>query len=943
MDNAWAQVSRFENKDKVDADTLNTPIDQLASRTEYLKNKFSGIADDGASLVISGARLASDGDSLPEEGDVVYATPEGFMRAQAKMHLYDDFTAADSAFSIGILISKNNNEGNVLIYGRKLLSSIPVYKSGILQAGEEFRSGRYYLSATEPGKLTQAPGGPLIYVCSIHADSSDTDSFKGDDAIYVNPQFLDIGTSHVHRAYSLVARPAGDTDEAGHVLGYLPSSKNKEAPRLTFRGTWTSVNDVSYVFKLEDSSAWGTVKLTWTKDGNTESYASVTIPATGVYVELDNGLEVKVDFPAATEEYAWRTDLTEADRLWELEFPKAGRGWVGHSEQAIAAGTAVTVEGEITPVPYVCISGSWPTYDNTVTCLFPEKVYTKEITNTDASVTVDGVEYTFVDGDTTDTADTTDTTDTVIHRGTSMEETLLKLAKTFNSDREPAVFVIESNDATKATLVSTVEVVGGAVSTGSAVELPGTVDLMLAYDATYIALGGVLQDKTAYVPFTVGGLTFVIYATDASSAHPCTVPFGTRLVAHAYDYSPDGVYDYAMGLHPEVDYYFPPVPAQAAGLFVNGVEMEEATLFPTNPTYRIGHKTLHWLEEEEGKRPWPKGVTSHDDKVDPAVDKTMAFYFVVGFQCSTGPVTSLTPAPESPVKIYTYGTNDEARTGDLMIDVALDLESRNAGVTGCDVVKKVRGNKLLAGKVVEKIVAGDGISVISEAGEPIGQGVVTVSLAGNTRGSFDEIALENAKQEKIGLFPYVSLLGWSSSGNNIPTAFTLMTRVSDTLDPNSEYRMNIDLVVFGTAGYESPTQRAAGVQLEYNVLPDFTGKPNASLKDGLLVPSSVRSIAIPFGSSDGATYTYKAYDPFVATTDVNRKIEAGKLVHFSELPIPSPTEFASDKEKDIVLKPGYLVAIRISRSDLPTTSGESYDAYTSPIGFLATNWEIYKV
>lgn len=937
MDNAWAQVDRFENKDTVDADTLNTPIDQLSSRTEYLKAKLNNVADDGASLVIPGAQLVSDGDALPEIGDVVYATSTGFMRAQAKMHLYDDFTVADSAFTIGILISKSDATGDVLIYGRKLLKGIQgIYKSGIVQSGEEFCSGRYYLSATEPGKLSKAPGGPLIYVCSIQSDSELTDSFDGDDAIYVNPQFLDIGTSHVHRAYALVARPAGDVDANGNVIGYLPTSKNTNAPRLSFRGTWTSVNDVSYVFKLEDSSAWGAVKLTWTKDGAIDKHYEVEIPATGVFVALDNGLEVKVDFPKATGDKAWDS-LVEADRTWELTFPTAGKGWANHCVTAVASSeTPVSEDGAITPTPHVGFSGTWPANDNTITCLFPENVYNKEIGNTIASVTVGGVEYTFEDGD-------GESSDTVIYRGSTMEETLLRLAKVVNTDKDPTTFVISSDDATKATLVSTETIDSESPTAGEAIELPGAIPLMLIYDAEYLLLGGILQNKTAYVPFKIGGLDVVVYATDTSSSNPCTVELGTRLTAHAYDYAPDAVYDYVMGLHQEVDYYFPPIPAQAAGLFVNGVEMEESTLFPTNPTYKIGHDTLHWMEEEEGKRPWPKGVTTHDAVVAPAVDKTMAFYFVVGFQCATGPVTSLTPAPESPIKIYTYGTNESATTGDLMIDVTLDLESRNAGVVGCNVIKKIQGNRLLAGNVVEKIVAGDGISVISNAGEPTGQGTVTVSLAGNTRGSFDEIALENAKQEKIGLFPYVSLLGWSTSGNNIPSAFTLMTRVSDTLDPDSEYRMNVDLVVFGTGGYDSPTQRAAGVQLEYNVLPDFTGTPNASLKDGLLIPSAARSIAIPFGSKTGTGYVYKAYDPFVATTDVTREVEDGKLVHFSELPIPSPKEFASDKEKDIVLKPGYLVALRISRSSLPTASGESYDAYTSPIGFLATNWEIYKV
>jgi hypothetical protein len=47
---------------------------------------------------------------------------------------------------------------------------------------------------------------------------------------------------------------------------------------------------------------------------------------------------------------------------------------------------------------------------------------------------------------------------------------------------------------------------------------------------------------------------------------------------------------------------------------------------------------------------------------------------------------------------------------------------------------------------------------------------------------------------------------------------------------------------------------------------------------------------------------------------------------------------------DFVLKPGYLVAVRISRTDPPqTTVGASVSPYTGQIGFLSMEWTLEEV
>jgi hypothetical protein len=948
----WVQVEKLQDGESVNSEVLNTPIEQLASRTEYLKRRLGTIIENGiqSALILSDVDLdTEDLDSL-EVGMVVYKAEHGFRRAQAKMHLYDDYTADDSAFTIGILVAKTEKKGDVLIYGKLDIGEDPLLTvAGMLQDGEKFRSGRYYLSANEPGRITANPSGPLIYIGSFHSAATTSGEYAPGAFACINPQFMDIGTSHVHRAYPLVARPAGDLDGTS-VIGYLPSdhSADKHYPSLIFGGTWTSTPDVTYDFFLSESSAWGEVTLSWKKDGD-DSYKERVVPAPGVFIDLDNGLKVKVMFPDANSSHAFAAGSLElGERSWRLTFPWAGKGWVNHSVEAIAQRVAdASGSGEsspddelITPDIRAVFYGAWPDSDNTVFCAFPQSVREVSFPSEDdlTAYTVDGVTYEFVDAGYDESSLSGDVP---VVKGGTIAESLVNLAAAVNKGIPPSrARLLAHDDSVVEVSYDDAESSDGSSTGGSFDVVGGTIPLMVVYTADYELLRQVFTDVPTYAPIWLGGdFHVLVYAPEATTSHNYTCHPGTVLMATAYDYAPDAVYDYVMGLHQSVDFYYPPVPAQAAGLFVNGVEMENAALFPDNPTYCLGRKTIHWMEDDIEHLPWPYGITSHDDPVDPADDKTIAFYFIVGFQCASGPVTSIVPAPNSPIKVYTYGTNEAAYTGDLMIDADLDLKTVDAGVKGFNVPKRSKGGNLLTGPVVEKIKGGTGIVVTQEAGCPVGQGTVTISLDNGTlREHFNEVALENAKQEKLGLFPYISLLGWGT-GTNIPSAFTLMMRVPTSLDPDKNYQLQVRMTMFGALGYKSTAKRVAGIQMEYNILPDYTGDTHSSLKTGLIAPENPRVFTVPFGHIDGREYSYVAYDPFVASTeykDDSPEVVPDVKVPFTSLPIPSNEELPG-----VHLKPGYLVAIRISRTS-PSGVGGLYETgeYTGPIGFLSMEWTL---
>lgn len=958
----WVQVDKFQDGDSVNSETLNTPIDQLSSRTEYLKRKLASLKDDGfqSALVLSDVSLdASEADKM-SIGSVVYLDGEGGCKlAQAKMHLYDNFTADETAFTIGVLIDKNVKTGDVLIYGKLDIGDNPLLTaSGMLQSGEVFRAGRYYLSANEPGKITANPGGPVIYIGSFHSNKTTDNEFSLDAVACINPQFMDIGTSHVHRAYPLVARPAGHIKEEiidpntnkvkKNVIGYLPDShgsESKQYPSLIFGGTWTQKDGdrVNYRFVLSDSSSWGNVTLSWNKNNST-SYQSVEIPAPGVFVNLDNGLQVKVMFPGATSSNAF-SDLTEEEKIWNLTFPDAGKGWVNHEVTTIASVIGESQSQDSngnTPEMHALITGSLSDSDQDIYIAFPTDYTKKTLNPADLDkITIGSENYQFVTA-----GQSADSEYTPVAKAATVPESLKNLAETVNNSIEEAKVLF--NNKTLYVIGSVLYVNGSSVPRSKYGAdfnvIGGTIQLLIAYKDTYETIGTPIQTASStYTNIALGntGLKVLIYADNATSGNNYTCVEGTCLKATMrQDPLASAIYEYVMGLHQSIDYYFPPVPAQSAGLFVNGVEMENAALFPDNPTYTIGRKTIYWMEDDAEHLPWPAGITGHDDPVLPSDDKTMAFYFTVGFQGATGPVTSIVPAPNSPLKIYTYGTKETAYTGDLEIDAAFDFKVNDANIQGYNVAKQGAGGELLAGPVVEKIRAGNGLIVKEDPGCPKGQGTLTISLDNGTiRDQFSEIALENAKQEKIGLLPYISLLGWNGSYGNIPSAFTMMMRVPTNLDPAKDYQLNLKMTMFGTVGFSESKYKMAGIKLEYNILPDYTGDQHASLASGLIAPMSPRQINVPFGHVEGNDKVYTAYDPFVAATNADAEsLSDDVLVNFSNTPIPSSTEL-----NGVTLKPGYLVAIRISRTSPTNTGGSGYFEYRDPIGFLSLNWELDEV
>ena len=965
----WDNVSKFRDGDKLNAATLNIPIGQLGDRTAYLYERLKALVASGqmSAVVLTGVSLSQEEGKRPEKGNIVYydADTQTFAKAQATMSLYDDFRAADSAFTVGILSWTESTTGNVVVYGSMSLDST-LQMADMIESGETFRPGRYYLSANEAGRLTANPNGPRIYVCSL-AGTIVNGLFQ-DGLALVNPQFLDIGEAHIHRTAVLTARPAGTLS----AKGYLPIGDPDGTGQLSLRfsGTWTSDQEVTYQFWLANGEgSWPSgVMLNWREtynDGRTVA-SGIPVPGPDIEVPISNGLTAQLSLSGSTATSGY-AGLTVNQRTWpELIFPASGKGWLEHRPQAVLSRVASDGDSEGELKAHVAIRGKISPTPMQVYAQFPSLVQIlKAGTIEDGDVfEYDGITYVFVaDPD----------SDVVGHKvlvGPTLADSVHNLVVALNDSHENGFAVfdpsqagteaylvaidasdipVDSSDSSDAIFIEKREARAPESSSESTLyNVVGATNIMMVvHDVNSWILGtsAIAQDVASYTWHAIGDslAVMVFQDTQASNASSATIGRGDVMTGVINDDEPDALYDYAIGFERQIADCWPPIPPKSAALIVNGVEMDNKALLPDNPTVSFGRNTIHWFSDDDGRKPWPEAFVSRDEFIDPADDKTEVMHWVRGFQGATGPVTSLQAKDGSPLRIYGYGTDRVANTGDLEIDVALDFQMSNGGIPGFVVPKRMRNGRFISGAVVERVVGGAGVSVISRAGCPDGQGTVIVSLDdGSYHSQFLDIALENAEQAKIGMFPYIRLKGYANTITS-PSAFTATMRVPINL-PDGEYALRVMASVFGETGFTGAARRYGTVRFSYNILPDYTVVPGMeyrNLKTSLLKPNNDRIVNIPFGHPDDDGIVYNGFDPVQISTrdpDISSNIDDVIQVVLGEN-LPSRAEFYGQEGVSPVLKPGNLVGIRFARAVTPNDR----EAYTGPIGFINLSWTLMSI
>lgn len=964
MTRPWNAVHGYENGVPNDAEHLNTPIYELTSRTDYLYSVLSDMLAAGTLSSLTLPNVGLSATDSPVVGDVVYLDPitKLYVKALASMSAVDLFSSNTSCYAIGMLSAVSGSTGTVVTSGKITLASngSPWTVASLLQSGETFRNGPYYLSSLEAGKLTATPLGPAIYVGYFTANATDTT--KADFAI-LTPQYKDIKESHTHRPYKLFTQPVGTQT----VTGTLPTDTHSvhgfdpilpvtgHIPKLVIGGSWTGAEAAAYTLWLSNSTSsaraasvgtltFSNLYLRWESSDVLEgsgyvrvvSYDTVVAFGTkGLTACLENNTGADWDDPY-TPSYGDAPD----QRSWLITAPDQVVGWVANSNREVCTPHADAREYTliVRGGPYTA-AGSRSSEAIVAKCT---KMFTLTYT-TNATVgdilTMSGTNFEFV------SIGLPTGTNTPVRLGNDVEESATNLMNAILAlgltdvdvciDYGNSALMLGTIGANPTLTGSVWATIGVTAITGPG-SLTGGADFMV-YDSDHINL---VDGATHWA-----GAVYWTPVTLTNGLQVMAIPFNMagvdatdHIVAQSEYWDAEfaveangAKFKYLVATHQGLSQFYPPIPLESAVLVLNGVELDSTSLFGDG-TYKVGNSGIYWYDDAYGLVPWSRDWVSTDSPG--SYDLRMVFHSLRMGLGNFGLVTSIKPADGSPITLKQSGTNQDATTGDLQINIDLALQGKDAAEAGYQVVKAATGNALLRGPVVERIIAGPGVTVTQQAGAPAGQGTVTISAGAGFEGDFEEVALENAKQELVGMFPYIRLLDWTTGGStNIPTSF--IAKFVVPYNAAGQYQVLVYATVFGETAIPygpSPAAKNAGITFNYNIMPNEVG---STLVSGIIAPSSPRNCYIPLGVVPATPLPiYEAYAPMVVHNNSSEGPDVpGQLVQALGNPFPSVLESGIAG-----VQAGDIVAIQITRASTSQTP-----EYVNKVGFIKLRWKLVMI
>lgn len=199
-----AYINYLEANEKVLASTTNRPTQELAQRTDTLKERLD-TSDLGQAIILW---------DVPIEKDTVVGMPvywndknKQFECAYAEAVFseeYNEYVKSEKANCIGLIYKKESEtSGSIVLSGVVNLSDIQ-------DVFTEEGNGRFYLAA-EPGKLTYKILGVCVPVGTVIGKCGDCDDKY---RVCVNPVMNDLW-SHLHYAIDLVPKQVSTALEEG--------------------------------------------------------------------------------------------------------------------------------------------------------------------------------------------------------------------------------------------------------------------------------------------------------------------------------------------------------------------------------------------------------------------------------------------------------------------------------------------------------------------------------------------------------------------------------------------------------------------------------------------------------------------------------------------------------------------------------------------------------
>ena len=1052
----WVSVLGFANSENVTPDTLNRPIRQLTQRTDWLFNQLAAIGDGIQSVRLTDAVLTMGTAAEPVVGDFVYLDPvlRSYSKALASLTVSGNVyqTAGNPAYSVGLLVAKSGSTGVIALSGKVNLSDTEEWAlNTLLEPGETFRAGPYYLSPVTPGKMTANPENLSIYL-GYFADDADNPGNGG--YALLSPQYKDVGEAHLHRAFPLATQPAGTWDAYG-VYGFVPKSAEvayqgtatvigtgvltdtlagfaisnyvglvvhnvtaendssrsagvtqgvitandtstittgaaidwrvndeyyiEPRCRLVVYGDYSDVYDTTYTLTLTDSTGVTTigagypingtgfqeVYLKWVSSDATEGSGLVKLIGYEVPVPVGTkGLKAVLENALATMfNYVESDGNIVTRRQWVVEAPTQIVGWRARKFRQFCT-KAVAVDGlfslQVMGGPFT----NTPEELNTDFTVVMGNLYQLAWTTAPAdggTVTIGSTVYEF------------DTNGSVAAGHIAVPVAGLSAADAYAALLEVvlgqavtgthvAVDIANSRFAICLSPISQSVVLSGGYTGGTLTQVyAGTTSAiggamsLLVYDSnhnTLVPSATFWNSPAFYQPVTLTNglqLMFVPFLPNATPSTGSVVTAGDVWTTTITDEAPGAVLQYAVDCDQNLRRYYPPTPLAACALTRQGAEIPSSALYPDTGVYQPALGGLYWNTMAAVDLPWASNWVSIDD---PGDDFYVTLYLAHMRLTTTSVVTSARPAAGSPIKITQCGTGTPSTVGDLQFDLDLNLVDDNANLPGYQVYKQTNGQKLLKGPVVSKIIAGPGVSLSSANGAPEGCGDVTLSLGDNAfEGDFEEIALMNAKQEMIGLFPYIRLLDWvTGSGTNIATGFTAKFMVPITL--SGEYQVVTYITLFGESDVSGTGSRPyAGLTFNYNVLRSFdpSDETYGTLLANLIQPATAIAAQVPMGVDggtiySGSPYVYKAFQPMVIHDNPGDTADAqGRIVRcLGASAFPQVGDLkggvVTTMLSQVTVQAGNMVAVSVQRAGI--ASGTEY---TGKLGVMRIQWRLVQV
>lgn len=1046
----FPDVSTYSNGDRLDADTMNKPIGQLEARTAWLKDKLDTVVGSKglSSVRLPDVEFGSDpSGQMPEACDVVCLDRNDnvFKKALAGVLIESNpYEIGDGlSHAVGIVVQSHSNAssstGTVALYGLVEFNAAGgnteagrlAIVQNMVEAGETYRNGPYYLSSVQPGKLTANPRGPAVYVGSFNHNEHSTYAL-------IAPQFKDMAEMHRHRSFALSTRPQGDVEidlfdrDGPRILGIPADSgiDGAEAPKahLFVGGTYTGKEQFMYYVQVDKDGNIQWIDAYSGKDGKPvpvydddtlgpSDFIDIAVDtSTGDLYGISNDGDIHIINPATGfygriggPEAAYlkalavkRVDgdlriavVTESARFHEY----ANGHWSGiGADSDVVVSQPELGETAITPVLRYTDDGTlfMHRYGDVNMYRNDGGAFVVHFTESESGIAVhNATSFDVVRKDGNDTF-VFCTNEASVYMGTlsassesdvDIEDVFLLPIATSSSfgnndnvlklidvvyDAQDNIYAVSCDG--NGFVIRVWRLSKGVNDSWSVVEanLPSEFSSQASEDGNAFLF-------SASLAFVSGAVDTVYFAEKAGGAIYCSFDAGdtwelanvpktfaigthglrgrfagpyaggiwTVSTENAVGWVPSDrtgfAYKYNVGLDPHLNKHFPPTPISGAALVVNGLEMAPFELYGNDSDYMLTNTAIYWRSDKIDKLPFTIEGKN--------VVHSSIFHISRAPLSSSSFVTSIKAEPGSGIRIRSEGTAATANTGNLVISAQIPVVKANPGLKGYSAVKEAIGNKLIFGPVVSSITSIDpNIQVRSRKGHPSGQGDVLISSGNMLGGNFTDIVLHNAKQELIGAFPYIKLLGPDA----VASGFTLKMHVPFSISPSVQYKLLFYASVFGLSDIEEVEDQQAfkaSVGIKASVLRDWYPGLNESVDAGGItqylrtLKDNAETAAELFGAiqiggarkiayGPGQQLAYKAFDPILVHNDQD---------FYEKFKNENPSNMAwkqcwlgIDIPATGHLTPNSTVAIDISRS-----SGDAKE-YQGEIGFINMSWMLVE-